>query len=173
MEQISHPLEPIYDASSRILILGTMPSPKSRETGFYYGHPQNRFWKIVPALWGEEDPGTNEARRAFLLRRHIALWDVLRSCRITGADDGSIRDPVPNNLEQVLSASPIRAIFTTGAKAAQLYRRLCQPTLRRAAIPLPSTSPANCRYYSYSSLLEAYRVLLPYLEGPQASVQNP
>jgi hypoxanthine-DNA glycosylase len=159
---VVHPLRPVYDRNSRALILGTMPSPKSREYGFYYSHPQNRFWRVLAQLYGGPPPATSEEKTAFLLKNRIALWDVLKSCRIRGADDGSIRDPVANDIAGLLARTSIRAVFTTGVKAASLYRRLCLPKTGRAAIALPSTSPANCRRYTYETLVEAYRVLLDY-----------
>jgi TDG/mug DNA glycosylase family protein len=139
-----------------------MPSPKSREYGFYYSHPQNRFWHILSDLFHEPFPQTNEEKTALLLRHHIALWDVLHSCRIDGADDASIRYPVPNDIAGLLKTTGIHQVFTTGAKAASLYRRFCLPQTGVEAFPLPSTSPANCRFYTYDKLLEAYRVLLNY-----------
>lgn len=163
-ELVQHTLEPIYDKNSRILILGSMPSPKSRELGFYYANPQNRFWKIIPELLQRPAPQTAEERTEFLLSSGIALWDVLKSCQIKGADDGSIRNPEPNDLSILLRAADIRAVFTTGSKAYSLYCRLCRPQTNRDAIPLPSTSPANCRRYTYQSLLDAYRAILPYLQ---------
>lgn len=161
-ERVIHTLEPVVDAGSRVLLLGTMPSPKSREAGFYYGHPQNRFWRVLAAVTGEPVPQGIDEKRAFLHRRHIALWDVLHACTIRGADDASIREPEPNDLRRVLDAADIRAIFTTGTKAAALYRRYSQPLTGRSAYPLPSTSPANCRL-SLADLTEAYRVLLAYI----------
>lgn len=161
-ELIVHPLKPVYDENSRALVLGTMPSPKSREYGFYYSHPQNRFWRVVSDLYAAPLPRTNEEKTAFLLRHRIALWDVLKSCRINGADDASIRDPVPNDIAGLLAKTNIRAVFTTGTKAAALYRRLCRKQTGVDAIALPSTSPANCRFYSYEKLLDAYRVLPNY-----------
>ena len=162
-ELIVHPLKPVFDRNSRVLVLGTMPSPKSREYGFYYSHPQNRFWRVVSDLTGESLPQTNEEKTALLLRSRIALWDVLKSCRIDGADDASIRDPVPNDIAGLLAETNIRAVFTTGTKAASLYRRLCRQKTGVDAIALPSTSPANCRFYTYERLLKAYRVLLDYM----------
>ena len=162
IERVLHPLEPVADAGSRGLLLGTMPSPKSREAGFYYAHPQNRFWRVLAALWGEETPAGTQERLAFARRHHIALWDVLRACSIEGADDGSIRQPEVNDLRQVLERADIRAIFTTGAKAAALYKRYCLPVTGRPAIPLPSTSPANCRV-TLDGLTEAYRAILAYI----------
>ena len=162
IERVLHPLEPVADAGSRVLLLGTMPSPKSREAGFYYAHPQNRFWRVLAALWGEETPAGTQERLAFARRHHIALWDVLRACSIEGADDGSIRQPEINDLRRVLDRAAIRAIFTTGTKAAALYRRYCLPVTGRPAIPLPSTSPANCRA-TLDELTQAYRAILAYI----------
>lgn len=161
MEYIEHTIEPVYDGNSKILILGTMPSPKSREYGFYYSHPQNRFWHVVSDLYGEPLPVTNEEKTEFLLKTHIALWDVLKSCRIEGADDSSIKDPVPNDIAGLLSQTKIHTVFTTGTKAAAFYKRFCQKTAG-TAIALPSTSPANCRHYNFERLKEAYRVILQY-----------
>lgn len=157
---VIHPLQPVYDKNSRVLVLGTMPSPKSREYGFYYSHPQNRFWRIISDLYHEMLPQTNEQKTMLMLRHHIALWDVLQSCKIDGADDASIRDPVPNDIAGLLKNTEIQGVFTTGAKAASLYRKLCLPETGIEAVSLPSTSPANCRFYTYDKLLEAYRVLL-------------
>ena len=162
MEHIIHSIEPVFDAESRVLILGTMPSPKSREVQFYYGHPQNRFWRVLAAVLGEEVPQSVPEKKAMLLRHRIALWDVLRACSIEGADDGSIRQPEINDLRRVLDRADIRAIFTTGTKAAALYRRYCLPVTGRPAIPLPSTSPANCRA-TLDELTQAYRAILAYI----------
>lgn len=159
---VEHTLEPVADGSSRILLLGTMPSPKSREAGFYYAHPRNRFWQVMEALFGEAIPTDREGRIAFLLRRHIALWDVLASCVIEGADDASIREPVPNDIGRILRMAEIRAVFTTGSAAARLYARYCLPVTGREAIALPSTSPANCRM-SLEALVKAYRPICCYL----------
>ena len=159
-EYIVHPLKPVYDEKSEILILGTMPSPKSREYGFYYSHPQNRFWRILSDLYGEPLPKTNGEKTVFLLSHRIAIWDVLKSCRISGADDGSIKEPVPNDIASLLHRTGIKKVFTTGTKAASLYRRLCLPKTGIKAFPLPSTSPANRRYYTYEKLLEAYKAIL-------------
>ncbi len=158
---VTHAIEPVYDECSRVLVLGTMPSPKSREVGFFYGHPQNRFWRVMEALFDLEDHALtdNDARRAFLLREHIALWDVLASCEMSGASDASIRNARPNDLRRILDAAPIAAIFTTGAKAAQLYRRSCEEDCGMTATPLPSTSPANARM-RLPDLVEAYRPIL-------------
>lgn len=161
-ETVAHPIVPVWNKESRVLILGTMPSPKSREQGFYYAHPQNRFWPVLAKLFEEPTPQGSEQRRAFALQHRIALWDVLASCEITGASDSSIRNPVPNPIEDLLNGSQIRAVFTTGATAFRLYQKLCLPKTGLPASALPSTSPANCRV-SFEALCEAYRVILPYL----------
>lgn len=162
-QMVYHKLEPVYDRHSRILILGTMPSPKSREFGFYYSHPQNRLWKVISEVFQEPAPESGEAKERFLHDHSIAMWDVLRSCSINGADDSTIMDPEPNDINLILSGAEIRAIFTTGKKATELYRKLCYPDTGRPSIYLPSTSPANCGNYTYGSLVDAYRVILEYM----------
>lgn len=162
MEKITHTFEPVCDPDSRILLLGTMPSPKSRENGFYYSHPRNRFWPVLAGLFRELPPSSAEEKRDFLRRRHIALWDVLHACVIEGASDQSIRDPVPNDIGALLRGTQIRAVFTTGGKAAALYRRYCEEGAGLPALPLPSTSPANAAM-GLEELTEAYRVILQYL----------
>lgn len=159
---ITHSFTPVFDSHSRILMLGTMPSPRSREVGFYYGHPRNRFWKVVSDVCGAALPETKEDKIAFALSHHIAVWDVLAGCDICKADDSSIRNPKPNDMDVILSHVGIRAIFTTGIKAYQLYQKYCYPKTGLAAISLPSTSPANCRT-SYGELKKAYSVILKYL----------
>lgn len=161
-QYVSHTLPPVYDANSIVLILGTMPSPKSREVGFYYGHPQNRFWRILPDLFEEKPLDTIAEKKAFLHRHHLALWDVLQSCTISGAEDSSIREPVANDFRQILQESAIRTIFTTGTKAASLYKKHCFAQTGIEAIALPSTSPANCRM-RYEELKQAYAVILEYV----------
>ena len=146
MEHIIHSIEPVFDTESRVLILGTMPSPKSREVQFYYGHPQNRFWRVLAAVLGEE-----------------VLWDVLAECEITGASDSSIRNPVANDLSVILGHAPVQAVFTTGATAWKLYTRLQKPHTEIEAVRLPSTSPANCAV-KMEALTEAYKAILPWLE---------
>lgn len=160
---IIHEIEPVFDAESRVLLLGTMPSPKSREVGFYYGNPQNRFWKVIAAVLDAEVPQTIPEKKQLLLTHHIALWDVLASCTIAGASDASIRDPKPNDIAYLCAAAPIEQIFCTGAKATQLYRKLCEPITHIPCEQLPSTSPANAAM-KLPDLVEAYRAaLLPFL----------
>ena len=152
---VVHPIPPVYRADSRILILGSFPSVKSRETGFFYGHPQNRFWKVTAAVCGEEVPQTVEEKKAFLLRNHIAVWDVIASCVITGSSDASIRDVVPNDLSEILDTADIQAIYTNGGKAYELYCKYIYPVNGIEAHKLPSTSPANAGY-SLDRLKEAW-----------------
>lgn len=159
MERIEHPFAPVWSVESRVLILGTMASPASRQNGFYYGHPQNRFWRALADVYGAPVPEGVEARAAFALDHGIALWDVLKSCDITGASDASIRNPVPNDIAGLLKKAPIARILTTGKTAARLYRRLLQPAIGLPAVTLPSPSPANCRM-PYPVLVAAYRAAL-------------
>lgn len=164
MEHIIHEIPPVYDSQSRILILGSFPSVKSRESRFFYGHPQNRFWKVLSALTGEALPQTVEEKRKLLLEHHIAVWDVIASCRIEGSSDSSIRDVVPNDLNQILTAADIRQIYCNGGKSYELYRKFCEPMTGRTAVRLPSTSPANaaCRL---ERLIEQWGVVIEQLRG--------
>ncbi|WP_241155996.1 DNA-deoxyinosine glycosylase [Adlercreutzia sp. ZJ154] len=160
--RVKHTIDPVFDRHSHVLVLGTMPSPASRKVGFYYGHPQNRFWKVMAAIFGEAELENTEERKAFALRHGIALWDVLRACDIEGASDASIRNCEPNDLSLIIGAAPIRAIFTTGAKATQLlekYNAGKWSDIERIA--LPSTSAANAQM-SLAQLQEEYRKMLPY-----------
>ena len=161
-QHIIHPIDPVFDAHSRILVLGTMPSPKSREAGFYYGHPQNRFWRVMAKLFDEPVAMTNDRRRDQMLRHHIALWDVLASCDIEGASDASISACVANDLSVIIDAAPIEAVFCTGAKSAELYTRLCEPDTGISCVRLPSTSPANAAV-KLDELVASYKAMLPHL----------
>ena len=158
METIIHPFKPIYDSHSRVLILGTMPSPKSRENRFYYGHPRNRFWPIMADLFGYAPFQSNGEKTAFLLDHHIALWDVIASCTITGSSDLSIRDVTPTDLRAILTAAPIRAIYCNGAAAHKLYCRYQQPLTNLPALRLPSTSPANASW-TLPRLIDAWKAI--------------
>lgn len=163
-ETVSHTFEAFVPEEAAILILGTMPSPKSRELGFYYGHPQNRFWKTLAGVFGESVPMSIDEKKDFLRRHRIALWDTLARCEIRGADDSSIRNPIPNDIGALLQSQPIKAIFTTGSKAAAYYRKLIYPSVGLEAVPLPSPSAANCRFYTPDSLIAAYRVIREYTD---------
>ena len=155
---IYHPFPPLYDRDSKVLILGSFPSVKSREQLFFYGHPQNRFWKVTAAVMEDEVPGTIEEKRSFLHRHHIALWDVIASCEITGSSDASIRNARPNDLTEIFSAADIRAVYTNGGKSFEMYRKYQLPVTGREAVKLPSTSPANAAW-SLERLIEAWRVI--------------
>ena len=157
-EVVQHPFSPIVGPDSHVLILGTMASPKSRENGFYYGHPQSRFWPALAAVFGQPVPRTPEAREALLLANGLALWDVLMRCEIDGAADASIRNPVPNDIPALLRTYPIARVFTTGQTAARLYRRLVEPQTHLPCTALPSPSPAN-RRVPFDALVEAYAAL--------------
>ena len=157
-EVVQHPFSPIVGPDSHVLILGTMASPKSRENGFYYGHPQNRFWPVLAAVFGQAVPRTPEAREALILTNGLALWDVLARCAIDGASDATIRDPIPNDIPALLLAYPITRVFTTGQTAARLYRRLVEPQTHLPCTALPSPSPAN-RRVPFDALVEAYAAL--------------
>ena len=156
---ITHTIEPIYDINSKVLILGTMPSPKSREVGFYYSHPQNRFWKTIAEVLDVEYPVTIEDKKNLLYVHGIALWDVLASCKISGADDSSIKDAKVNDFTELFKAADIKAVFTTGKKATELFKKYCEDKYGISPIYLPSTSPANCRM-SQQELTNAYKVVL-------------
>jgi len=157
-KRVMHSIPPTYDKHSRVLVLGTMPSPRSRKEGYNYGHPQNRFWRVLAQLADEPVPTTNERKCDFCLRHHIALWDVLAECEIDGASDASIRNAVPNRLTDITKAAPIEAVFCTGAKAYELYNRYCAADVGIPAVKLPSTSPANAAC-SFERLLAEYAAI--------------
>ena len=137
---------PVWGPGSRLLILGTWPSPKSREMGFYYGHPQNRFWPLLAALTGRPRPQSIPEKKALILESGLALWDTLESCTIQGARDETIRDPVPNDVAGLLKASGICAVACNGAAAHRFYQKFAQPLTGLKALRLPSTSPANAAW---------------------------
>ena len=154
--RIIHPIPPTFDSRSEILILGSFPSVKSRETEYFYGHPQNRFWKLMSSLYADAVPGTVAEKKAFLLRHRVALWDVVGSCVIKGSSDSSIREVVPNDLNIILEKTSIKRIYCNGTKAYKLY---CDYLLDRTYVQpiyLPSTSPANAAW-TLERLEEAWR----------------
>ncbi|MFG6336145.1 MAG: DNA-deoxyinosine glycosylase [Lachnospiraceae bacterium] len=153
-----HPIPPLYDEFSRVLILGSFPSVKSREQQFFYGHKQNRFWRVMAQVLDCPVPVSIEQKREMLLSHHIAVWDVIAGCEITGSSDASIRNVTPNDLSEILTCADIREIYTNGGKAGQLYKKYIYPANGREAVTLPSTSPANAGY-SLEKLVEAWRVL--------------
>ena len=158
-QTIIHPFPPVWNQNARILILGSFPSVRSRETGFYYGHPQNRFWPLLARLYQESTPQTIEERRAFVLVHGIALWDTIESCRITGSSDASIRDAKPNDITHLIDQTSIQRIFCNGQQSYRLFERYCAQSCGLQAIALPSTSPANAAW-SMDRLAEAWKVIL-------------
>ena len=141
--RVKHSFSPVYDADCRLLILGSFPSVKSREENFYYGHPQNRFWKLMARLLKEPLPVSVEEKKAMLLKHHIAIWDVVAECDIHGSSDGSIRNVIPTNLNQILREADIQTIIANGTAAYTLYHTYCEDHTGRTAVKCPSTSPAN------------------------------
>ncbi len=158
-----HPLAPVWDEHSRILILGSFPSVKSRETGFYYGHPQNRFWPLLSSLLSSPLPASIDEKISLLKENGIALWDVVGSCTVTGSADSSIRDARPNDLPRLVGACPLRAVFLNGKTAERIFRAAFPDGVGGLpAVSLPSTSPANASF-SLEKLRESWSVILPYL----------
>ena len=156
MERVNHEFAPVFDEGSQILILGTFPSVKSRETSFFYGHPRNRFWAVMAALTGWEIPVTIEEKKKLLLENHIAIWDVIASCEIQGSSDSSIRNVVPTDLNCIFEKALIRAVFANGGKAYELYMRYSYEKTGREIRKLPSTSPANAAF-SLERLVEEWK----------------
>lgn len=158
-QHLCHTLDPVFDSASKILILGTFPSVKSREGNFYYHHPRNRFWNIIAAITQEPIPKTIEEKRQLLLRHHIAIWDVIASCDMIGSSDSSIKNVIPADISWLLSAAPIEHILTNGQKAYRLYQTYCYPMTKKEAILCPSTSPANASY-SFEKLLASWKTAI-------------
>ncbi len=159
-----HPFPPLYDENSKILILGSFPSVKSREQMFFYGHPQNRFWKVMAAVLGEKVPVTIDEKRFMLLSNNIALWDVIASCDITGSSDSSIKNVVANDFTEILQNADIKQIFVNGKTAEKYYTKYVRDKIGRDSICLPSTSPANAAW-SIEKLVTAWDVVIEYLVG--------
>lgn len=144
--EVSHGFGPVYNEDSTILILGSFPSVKSREQGFFYGHPRNRFWKVLAAVLKEKEPETIEEKKDMLLHRGIAVYDVIEQCSIKGSSDSSIRDVVPADLKEIVKHSKIRKVYTNGKTAGKLYRKYQDKELQLPMEELPSTSPANAAF---------------------------
>lgn len=155
---VIHPIEPVFDENSRILILGSFPSVKSREVGFFYGHTQNRFWKVVATVFDTEVPDTIEKKRRFLLDYGIAVWDVISSCEISGSSDSSIRNVIPNDIGIILNKANIKQIFVNGKTAEKYYNKYVLPLIGRPALCLPSTSPANAAW-SFEKLVKSWNLI--------------
>lgn len=158
MNTEKHNIEPVYDSRSRILILGSFPSVKSREAEFFYGHPKNRFWRVTAEVFNENVPESVEEKKAFLLRNHIALWDVIATCDIEGSSDSSIKNVVPNDLSVIFQTADIKKIFINGKTAEKYYNRYILPKTGVKAVCLPSTSPANASI-SLSELIEKWKII--------------
>ena len=155
---IIHPILPLYDENSRVLILGSFPSVKSREAMFFYGHPQNRFWKLMALLFEADIPSTVEEKKRLVLSHGIAMWDTIHSCTITGSSDSSIKDVVPNDLSVILNNSRVKRIFCNGAASHRLYQKYIYPINNIPAQKLPSTSPANAAW-SLEKLAEEWKII--------------
>jgi len=151
-----HNIEPVFDNNSKILILGSFPSVKSREQQFFYGHPQNRFWNVISSLTNEELPKTIEEKKTLLLRNNIAVWDVIKLCDITGSSDSSITNVIPNDIYKILNVAQIKAIYANGDKSYSLFKRYFKEL---KVIKLPSTSPANAQY-SLERLIEEWKIII-------------
>lgn len=158
-KSIIHPFGPLYNENSESLILGSFPSVKSREAMFFYGHPQNRFWKVIPMLYGEKIPENIEEKKSVILRHNLALWDSIHSCTITGSSDSSVKDVVPNDISHIIENSKIEKVFCNGALSYKMYMKYIYPETRIKAVKLPSTSPANAAF-SIDRLLEEWKVIL-------------
>ena len=157
-QRIVHPIPPLYDINSTRLILGSFPSIKSREAMFFYGHPQNRFWKLLAMIYNEPAPVTIEEKSKLILSHNLALWDSIRSCTITGSSDSSVKDVVPNDLSVILSNSRVEKIFCNGALSHKMYMKYIYPQTLIEAVKLPSTSPANAAY-SIERLYEQWKII--------------
>ena len=159
MNYLQHPFGPLFNENSRVLILGSFPSVKSREQNFFYGHPQNRFWKVIAALAGAPVPQTIEEKKELILSNHLALWDSIASCEITGSSDSSIRNATANDISVILDNSKVERIYCNGRKSHELYQRYIEPAIGRSAICLPSTSPANAQW-TLDKLIEAWAEIM-------------
>ncbi len=155
---INHPFPPLYNENSKILILGSFPSVKSREKMFFYGHPQNRFWKVLSSVFGCAVPETTEEKKKLLLENGVALWDVIASCEITGSSDNSIRNVKVNDLSKILEEADIRQIFVNGKTAEKYFKKYTKDLINKDAVCLPSTSPANASW-SVERLVEKWKVI--------------
>ena len=157
---VIHPFPPLFDENAKTLILGSFPSVKSREAMFFYGHPQNRFWKVLSAVFTEKLPESIEEKKVLVLSHHLALWDCIHSCTITGSSDSSVKDVVPNDISEMMTNSKIDRIFCNGTLSYKMYRKYIFPNTGIEAIKLPSTSPANASY-SLDKLITEWKVIQP------------
>lgn len=155
---VDHGFPPFVRPESTILILGSFPSVKSREQAFFYGHPQNRFWPMISAVFTDDSGDTVPQRMVFLQRNHIALYDVIESCDIVGSSDASIRNVEPADIDGIIEGTQIRRILLNGKKAGALFEKHILPFLKRDFTYriMPSTSPANATT-SLEQLILAYK----------------
>ena len=158
-QYVEHEFAPVYNEESQVLVLGSLPSVKSREQGFYYGHPRNRFWKVVAAVLGVPEPLTIEEKKRMLLAGHVAVYDVIRACEIIGSSDSSIRNAVPNDLTEILGRAAIETIVCNGGTSYRLYETYLREQTGMEAVKLPSTSPANAAF-SLERLVKAWSVIV-------------
>lgn len=161
MERVHHEIPPVYDKNSKILILGSFPSVKSRESRFFYNHPQNRFWKVLAKVFNEVVPTSVEDKKTFLIRNKVAVWDVIASCEIEGSSDSSIKNVVPNDINVILKTSDINQIFCNGGKAYDLYKKYLNEF--DAVLKLPSTSPANASF-GLDRLVDEWKIIVDYIK---------
>jgi len=157
--RVIHPFPPLVCPESRTLILGSFPSIKSREQRFFYGHPQNRFWRMLAAVYGEPVPEDIPAKTQLVYAHKLALWDSIGECTIIGSSDASVRDVVPVEITRVLEAAPIERVLCNGALSGRYYRRYLQPVTGIEAHIMPSTSPANAAW-QLDRLVAAWREVL-------------
>ncbi len=157
-QSMVHPFPPLFDKNSSVLILGSFPSVKSREQNFFYGHPQNRFWKLISLLFDEEIPQSIDEKKRLILKHNLALWDVIHSCTVTGSSDSSIKDVVANDLSEILKNSKVNRIFANGALSHKMYMKYIFPKTGIEAVKLPSTSPANAAF-SLDRLAENWKIV--------------
>ena len=160
MQRLTHPFGPLYNDSSKVLILGSFPSVKSREQNFFYGHPQNRFWRVIASVFDQPVPQSIEEKKQLILSSGLALWDSIASCEITGSSDSSIRNAQPNDLGIILNNCNIERIYCNGRKSYELYQNYIRPQTGRAAVCLPSTSPANAQW-TLEKLIREWSVIHP------------
>ena len=158
-QHVIHGFEPVFDKNSRILILGSLPSVKSREQGFYYGHPRNRFWTVIAAVTGRDVPVTIPQKKLLLLETGIALWDVVSECDIAGSADSKIKNVIPADLSRITDKCRINAVYANGSTAAALYRKYQQSVTGMKITILPSTSPANAAWSTEKLITEWKRVI--------------
>ena len=156
---VTHTIPPVFNASSKVLVLGSIPSPASRAQGFFYGHPQNRFWKVMAKVLEWEVPTTIEEKREMLLKNHVAVWDVIASCSIVGSSDTSIKDVVVNDFSKILENSKVERIYVNGGKAYELYHKYAEKVTGIKAVKLPSTSPANAAW-SLEKLTKTWKEII-------------